>query len=115
MTLFAISFVANALITFAVSFGIWQDQPGMTDAYGPDSPARRILMCVYLAIGLVSLYALSQMGLGRMELARTIGLTLFPLQILYKLLTVWAVSPQHPVVIANICVVVLLAVTLALD
>ena len=112
MTLFAISFAANVAITFAVSFGIWRDLPRMGQAYGPDSPARRILMCIYLAIGLVSLYALVQMGLGRAEVAQAIGVTLFPLQIVYKLLTAWAVSPAHPVVIANLGVVALLAVTL---
>lgn len=114
MTLFALSFAANVAITFVVSLGIWRDAPRMAQAYGPDSPARRILMCLYLAIGLVSLYALAQLGLGRLEVASAIGLTLFPLQILYKLLTVWAVSPTHPVVLANLAVVVLLVVTLAI-
>lgn len=113
MTLFAISFAANVVITFAVSLGIWRNAPRMAEAYGPDSPARRILMCLYLAIGPVSFYALAQLGLGRAEVARAIGLTLFPLQILYKLLTVWAVSPKHPVVLANLAVVVLLVATLA--
>lgn len=84
----------------------------MTEAYGPDSPARRILGCIYLTIGLVSLYALFQMGLGNGDIAARIALVLFPLQIIYKVLTVWALWVFHPVVLANLGVVGLLGLTL---
>lgn len=112
MIFFALSFIANIAITFAVAFAISRNHPGMTEVYGPDTPARRILACVYTANGLVSLYALVQMGLGHADIARDIAFTLFPLQILYKLATARALWVMHPVVLANLGVSALLAVTL---
>ena len=112
MTLIALSFSANTAITFVVSFGIWRNHGGMTEAYGPDTPARRILACVYFTIGLVSLYGLVQLGLGNSGIATNVALTLFPLQITYKLMTAAALWVLHPVVIANLGVVGLLGITL---
>lgn len=114
MTLIALSFFANIVITFVVSAGIFRNHPGMTEAYGTDSPARQILGCVYLAIGLVSLYGLLQLAVGGTEVARMVAYVLFPLQIIYKLLTAIAVRVTHPVVIANLCVVALLGLSLLL-
>ncbi|KIN65381.1 hypothetical protein Z945_423 [Sulfitobacter noctilucae] len=114
MLLFALSFIANVLITFMLASAISRNHPGMTEVYGPDTPARRILACVYAAIGLVSLYGLVQMGLGNTDIARAIGFTLFPLQILYKLATAPALWTMHPVVLANLGVSALLALTLML-
>lgn len=112
MLLYAISFIANALITFTVAASIWRGGADMDAAFGPDSPARRILASVYVAIGAVSFYALIQLLAGQTEIAKPIGLTLFPLQIFYKLLTVRTVGLHSPVVRANLAVVALLTVTL---
>lgn len=112
MSLFILSFVINVLITFTVGAGILRNHPGMGEVYGADTPARRILACVYLSIGLVSLYALMMALAGQGDIARAVGLTLFPLQIIYKLMTAVAVRITHPVVIANLCVVALLGLTL---
>ncbi|NNK17109.1 MAG: hypothetical protein HKP51_09420 [Sulfitobacter sp.] len=112
MLLFALSFLLNATLTLTVSFGIWRDHPGITEVYGGDTPARRILMCIYIAIGVISLYALGQLVAGNADVARNVALTLFPLQIIYKVLTAAAVRVLHPVVIANLCVVALLSLTL---
>ena len=110
--LYALSFILNTAVTFVISSGIWRNHPGMAEVYGPDTPARRILGCVYLTIGLISLYALLQMILGRADVALTIAATLFPLQIIYKLMTAYAVRLLHPVVIANLCISAFLALTL---
>ncbi|KIN62419.1 hypothetical protein Z946_1277 [Sulfitobacter noctilucicola] len=112
MFLIGLSFIANIVITAAVSLGIWRNHPGMTEIYGPDAPARRILACIYTTIGLISLYGFIQMCLGNTETARTIGFTLFPLQIIYKLMTARALWIMHPVVLANLGVAALLALTL---
>jgi hypothetical protein len=112
MILFALSFIANALITLTVANAIRRNTAGMVEAFGPDTPARRILACLYVAIGVLSLYALMHMALGRPDIARAIGMTLFPLQILYKPLTAVAVGLQSAVVRANLAVVVLLALAL---
>ena len=112
MTLYTLSFAANALITFSVAAAMLRGRGDMENAFGPDTPARRILACVYLAIGGVSIYALIQIVTGQPEIAQAVALTLFPLQITYKLLTAYAVGPHNPVVRANLAVVALLAVTL---
>jgi hypothetical protein len=114
MILFTLSFVANAAITFTVAAAIRRDTPEMDSAFGPDAPARRILACVYVAIGVISIYALAQLALGRPDIATTIGLTLFPLQIIYKTLTAFAVGLQNAVVRANMGVVALLTLTLVI-
>lgn len=80
---------------------------GMDDAFGPDSPARRILACVSFAILLISAYALIRAGLGAPEMAVQIALVLFPLQIVYKLTTAFAVGLDNPVVLTNLCVAAL--------
>jgi hypothetical protein len=108
----ACSFLANVLITFLVVAALWRDGANMAEAFGADSPARRILACVYGAIGIVSLYALVQIAVGNFAIAATVGSTLFPLQIIYKVGTAAAVGPRHPVVIANLGVVALHGSTL---
>lgn len=113
MILYILSFIANALITLTVANAIRRDAAGMIEAFGPDTPARRILACLYVAIGVLSLYALMHMALGRPDIALAIATTLFPLQIVYKLLTAVAVGLKSTVVRANLAVVVLLILTLA--
>ncbi len=112
MTLLTLSYLVNVVITFTVSFGIWRNHGGMTDVYGRDTPARRILACVYLTIGMISLYALLQLSLGNTGIAQAIAMTLFPLQIIYKLITARGLWVAHPVVLANLGVAVLLSMTL---
>lgn len=114
MALFILSFLLNTLITLPLALAIWRDHPGVGEVYGKDAPARRILGCVYLAIGLVSFYALLMAVFGQTEIARAIGFTLFPVQIIYKILTAVALRVTHPVVIANLCISGLLGLTLLL-
>ncbi|MEW9918307.1 hypothetical protein AB2B41_01720 [Marimonas sp. MJW-29] len=112
MTMLVLSLVANVLVTFAVTLVIWQNRFSVDNVYGPDMPARRILACVYLAIGAVSLYALLQLGAGQENITRGVALTLLPLQIVYKLMTAVALPVMHPVVLANLGIAALHAVTL---
>ena len=103
-----ISHAANVLTLIAVCTALWRGDTGMDDAFGPNSPARRILACVYFAILPASLYALIRADFG----APQIALALFPLQIIYKLATAVAVGIDNPVVVTNLAVVALHSVTL---
>lgn len=107
-----LSLVANVAITFAVSLAIWRNNVGVGQVFGTDSPARRILTCLYLTIGLVSCYVLMLLALGQPGIAWSVAKTLFALQIIYKLMTVITVGLRHPVVITNLCVVALHTITL---
>lgn len=114
MFLIALCFVVNMAVTFSVAWAIGRNGVAISEAFGPDAPARRILACVYLAIGVVSLYGFLQLGYGRTESALEVAWILFPLQILYKLLTVVAVGIKNQVVLANLAIVMLLCTALAL-
>ena len=77
--------------------------------YGLDSPARRILACVYASIAVVSAFSLIAYAIGRSEeFLLRIVLVLFPLQIVYKVGTIFAVGLDNPVVRSNALIVLLL-------
>lgn len=78
-TVLWVSYIVNILVTYTVSAQIFRNTPGMTQAFGKDSGARRILMCVYLSIGSLSVVALAT------PLKAEIAWVLFPMQIFYKL------------------------------
>ena len=96
--------VFNILILGPVVWSLGSGGAGIDSAFGPDGAARRILTCVYSAIGLASgiLIALHAIGHGW---AVPMTLALFGIQISYKLGTVWAVGLGNPVVITNLLVV----------
>lgn len=112
MPLLVLSLVANIAITAMVSAALFRLSPGMDAPFGPDTPARRILACVYASIGLLSAGALTLLALGQKETALAIAGPLLILQIVYKCGTLWAVGPSNPVVVTNLAVVALHLVTL---
>lgn len=113
MPLLVLSLLANIVITGLVSTAIFRATAGMDPVFGGDTPARRILACVYAAIGLVSAGALAFLATGQKETALAIARPLLVMQIIYKCATLWAVGPSSPVVITNLFVVVLHCITLA--
>jgi hypothetical protein len=68
----------------ATGFNLNSILPKLDVVFGPDTPSRRILACLYLAIAAVSAVALVVAPL-RMGIL----VVLLPLQILYKTLTVF--------------------------
>ena len=106
-------FLVNVAITATLPFLMLQAGSGMDIPYGLDSPARRILACLYASIAALSLFALGSYAIARSEsLLLQIALVLFPLQIVYKLATVFAVGLDNAVVRTNVAIVILLLVTL---
>lgn len=108
-----LSHAANVLILTAVCAALLRNAPEMDAAFGPASPARGILTCIYIAILLASLFALGCAVAGAPQIALHIALVLFPLQIVYKTATAFAVGVDNPVVITNLAVVALHSITLA--
>jgi hypothetical protein len=105
-----VSYIVNIVVTYTVSAEIFRGHPGMKQAYGPDSGARRILTCVYLSIGTLSLVALAT------PLKAEIAWVLFPMQIFYKLLTLPVVADsKNPVPWFNLGISILHRVTLGLN
>ena len=97
----AFNIVVLAPVLLALAFG----RGAMDGAFGPDSPARRILACIYLGIALAS-GVLIAFRLQGSEWTTIATLTLFAVQIAYKSATVFAVGPRNPVVATNILVIV---------
>ena len=108
MTLIALAFAVNVAVTGTLVALLARRVPRMEVVYGGDTPARRILGCLYGAIGLVSLTGLGLMAAGQAEAAALLAVGLFPVQIAYKLATVPSVGLRHPVVLANLAITVLL-------
>ncbi|HIG23603.1 MAG TPA: hypothetical protein EYG02_00860 [Henriciella marina] len=114
MLLVALSHLVNVIIVTIIPWLIYRNAPSMTAVYGPDTPARRILACLYATIALASAVALfCQFGYGLAEVSMQIALVLFPLQIAYKLATAFAVGLGSPVVISNLAIAGLHSASLA--
>jgi hypothetical protein len=103
-----VSHVVNIVVAGVIGLLILGGSPRMTRVYGEDSPARRILACLYLAIAAASAYALLDA-----ERLIAIAVVLFPVQIVYKLLTLVVVRDRrNPVLWWNLAISVLHAVAL---
>ncbi|MBM7070265.1 hypothetical protein [Actibacterium sp. 188UL27-1] len=113
MPLILFSHVVNIAVAGLLAVLIMRGAPSMDPVYGADSPARRILGCVYGAIALASVLALGIYAVyGRDSHFVWLTTVLFSLQIVYKLLTVPVVGLSHPVPRANLAISVLHVVSL---
>ncbi len=109
----ALSLIVNLAIVLPLTAALLARMPAMATVYGPDSPARRILACLYGTIGAVSLWALWLLLTGAPDRAAAIAGPLLVLQIVYKLATAPAVGLRSPVVLTNLAVSLLHGATLA--
>jgi len=103
-----LSLLLNVAVLVPVTYGIVTGSDWAAEAYGPESPARGILLAVYVAI-----------------LAGSIGFLFRPvpdlvavllaLQIVYKLISPLSVGTiQNPVVVSNLAIAAFHSVTLIL-
>jgi hypothetical protein len=112
MPIILASLVINVLVAgffgLATGFSLNSLVPKLDVVFGPDTPSRRILACLYLAIAAVSAVALLIVPL-RMGVV----VVLFPLQILYKTLTLFFVADwKNPVPWWNLVISALHAASL---
>lgn len=114
MLLIIVSHIVNLVVVTIIPWLIAHDAPAMAVVYGPDTPARRILACLYATIALASGYALADLAItGDPARALRIASVLFPLQIIYKIATAPAVGLRNPVVVSNLAIAALHATSLA--
>jgi hypothetical protein len=110
MLLITISHLINVLVAGGMAFLLIINAAAIQDVYGPLTPARSILASMYMAIAVTSLFALV-FPVYSIAIAKV----LFPLQILYKLSTIFTVGLiTHPVVVSNILISMLHAAALFL-
>jgi hypothetical protein len=98
------SLVVNVLVAgffgVVLAFGCTRLLPRADAVFGPDSPSRRILACLYLAIAAASVTALVVP-----QVRMNIVLVLLPLQIVYKVLTAFVVADlKNPVPWCNLAI-----------
>lgn len=95
--------ILNICVLLPVLRWIHKDAHSVRDALGPDSPARRILTCIYGAIALSSLGLLGALWAGVPQ-ATAWAQALLGVQILYKVATLPMVGGRNPVVISNLAI-----------
>ncbi len=92
-----ISLIINILVLIPVCTGLITDASWATASYGELTPARGILLSVYLAILVVSVFLLFHPD-------PKLVATLLAVQIIYKLTTPFVVGISNPVIISNILI-----------
>ena len=101
-----LSLLINVAVLLPVCAGLLADASWTTSAYGEGTPARAILLSIYMAIGLVSVLLLV-----RREPNAVAALLL--VQVLYKVTTPLTVGTlDNPVVVSNLVVAGFHAATL---
>lgn len=92
------SLALNGAIVFPVSFRMLVSKSkGMDVVMGPDTQARRILASVYLAVGVVSMKALTM----EKDDAVKVAVPLFWFQIVYKAITALTCKSFNAVIATN--------------
>ena len=112
MLIIVASLVVNVIVAgffgLVTGFNLNSILPKLDVVFGPDTPSRRILSCLYLAIA-----AISAVALAVAPLRMNIVVVLLPLQILYKLLTLFFVADvRNPVPWWNLVISLLHAASL---
>ena len=93
-----LSLLINVVVLLPVCAGLLTDAPWATSVYGEGTPARAILLSIYLAIGLVSVLLLVHR-----EPKAVAALLL--VQVLYKVITPLTVGTlANPVVVSNLVI-----------
>ncbi len=93
-----VSLIINIAVLIPICSGLIVDVKWIQDAYGASSPARSILLSIYMAIILASVLLLFSRDPKFVA-------TLLVIQIIYKLTTPLTVGTiNHPVVISNLII-----------
>ena len=102
-----LSLLVNVAVLLPVCTGLLSNAPWTTSAYGDATPARAILLSVYMAIGLCSVLLLIRRD------AKAVAALLL-MQVLYKVTTPLTVGTvANPVVVSNLIIAVVHTTTLA--
>lgn len=97
------SLVLNIIVLTPLLWALSQDTSGMSEAFGPDSPARRILSAVYFAILLMSIGLLGGLVFSERDVVPHV-VALLVMQVIYKVTTAVVLGVAHPVVVTNLLI-----------
>lgn len=114
MPLIVVSLMVNVVIAGLMPIALLGRGALMQGAYGPDTPSRRILACLYGTIALVSVAALISVPLIRStDMMIQTALVLLPFQILFHVLTYVFLGLRNGVMTATLVIAALHAGALA--
>ena len=100
------SLILNILVLIPVCLGLLMDAQWANDSFGVFSPARGILLSIYLSILMASLILYFKMDIKSMA-------SMLCIQVLYKLTTPFTVGTlTNPVVMSNLLIAVFHCFTL---
>lgn len=103
-----LSLLLNIVVLVPVTYGVGTNAGWVEQAYGPASPARGILLAIYLAILCASFLFLFKPVVAGVA-------ALLAIQIVYKVMTPFTVGTlDNPVVLSNLGIAAFHAVTLGL-
>jgi hypothetical protein len=104
MKIIYLSHIVNVLVAGMMGTLLFFNSTSpIIEVFGPLTPARQILSCIYLSIAIMSSVAL----VSKSKII-TIAIVLFPMQIVYKILTLIAVSDKlNPVPWSNLAISIL--------
>jgi hypothetical protein len=104
MKIVYVSHIVNVLVAGMMGTLLFFNSTSpIIEVFGPINPAGQILSCIYLSIAIMSSVAL----VSKSKLI-SIAVVLFPMQIVYKLLTLIAVSDKlNPVIWCNLAISIL--------
>ncbi|MEM1008013.1 MAG: hypothetical protein AAGJ35_03325 [Myxococcota bacterium] len=105
------SLILNIVVLIPVLALLRLNETRAAKVFGSDSPARRILSCMYLAIAVGSAVLLT-LNWKAFPQAIVWSQALFGIQVFYKVCTLPAVGIRHPVVISNLLIAAFHTVTL---
>ena len=101
-----ISLLLNIVVLIPVCIGIVSNAAWVQSAYGQRSPARDILLSIYIAVALISAALLYFQNV-------LMASSLLAVQIIYKVGTPWTVGNlRNPVVISNLVIAAVHTATL---
>jgi hypothetical protein len=101
------SLALNLVVLFPVCTGLLMRSPRMTSVFGEWTPARGILLSIYMAIAVASAALLARPDLRMASV-------LLGLQVIYKVTTPFTVGTlKNPVVISNLVIALTHLVTLS--
>lgn len=111
-----VSLVINIAVLIPVTIALVRGAGGARGPFGERTPARDILLAIYLAILLISSALLTAVAtVGPLPAVEAAAVSLFVVQIIYKALTAITVrrALRNPVVLANLGIAAVHAVTVA--
>lgn len=109
----AVSLWLNIVVLLPVIWVLARNRAAAANAWGPDTPARRILASIYAAILVSSIVLVALSSAATTDIIPW-AQALLGLQVIYKALSAYVVGLRNPVVLSNIAIALVHLATLAM-